>query len=67
MLLGIFDLRKFFVFSVSPFHKFGKLILNVVPLTEIQIMDYNKESWGQNDLGFYHVPGRNWKEVKKTN
>jgi hypothetical protein len=48
--------------SPCPEKYFGNLILRFIPIHKIKIVDYKDETWGNTDLGFFHIPGRNWKE-----
>ena len=43
---------------------FGNLILNSMDKKLIHIFNYDHETWGNTELGFYHMPGRNWTETK---
>ena len=48
--------------SPCPEKYFGDLILRFIPIEKVKIIDYNHETWGNTELGFFHIPGRNWKE-----
>ena len=38
---------------------FGDLILSEIPNDKIHIYEYNHDTWGDSEIGFYHIPGRN--------
>ena len=48
--------------SPCPEKYFGDLILSKIPNNKIHVLDYDHDTWGSSELGFYHIPGRNWQE-----
>ena len=39
---------------------FGNLIRKTLSNNDIKIISYDDETWGDSELGFYHIPGRDW-------